>query len=63
MSRLTKRQRQVFDQLIEGKSNEEIAVALDCAVKTVKTHITPILQIFGCDSRCKLIVKHYKGLI
>lgn len=59
--RLTKRQRQVFNQLIEGKSNEEIAARLGVHVKTVKAHITPILGRYGCETRCKLIVRHYKG--
>lgn len=51
----------MFDQLIEGKSNEEIARALNLEVKTIKSHITPILKRFDCDTRSRLIARHYRG--
>lgn len=58
---LTAAQRLVFDQLLLGNNNREIAAAIGCAEKTVKQHITAILQTFGCDSRCRVVAKHYRG--
>lgn len=58
---LTHKQRLVFDQLVLGKNNKEIATAVDATEKTVKQHITAILKKFGCDSRCRLVARHYRG--
>lgn len=56
---LTECQRRVFDRLVKGDSNLEIANALEIGEKTVKAHITAILKAFNCTTRCKLIVRHY----
>lgn len=58
---LTTVQRQVFEQLIEGKSNKEIANALCRSAGTVRVHVCDLLEKFNCDTRAKLIVRHYKG--
>jgi DNA-binding NarL/FixJ family response regulator len=58
---LTASQRRVFDQLILGKTNLEIAKAVFLAEKSVKGHVTAILKAFNCDSRSRLIARHYRG--
>lgn len=57
---LTARQRRVFDQLVLGKTNLEIAQAVCLTEKTVKGYVTKILKTFGCDSRSRLIARHYR---
>lgn len=61
MALLNSGQRRVFDLLIEGNSNRQIAERLTISEKTVKTHLTALLRLFNCDSRCRLVAKHYRG--
>jgi DNA-binding NarL/FixJ family response regulator len=56
---LTDTQRRVFDHLVLGKSNKEIASAVSLAEASVKGHITAIMTKFNCKSRCKVIARHY----
>lgn len=46
-SYLTKREKQILDLLLEGKSNEEIAKLLNIARCTVSTHIQNVYQKFN----------------
>lgn len=47
---LTPRQREVVQLVAEGKSNKEIAVALNMSVKTVETHRTAAMRNLGLHS-------------
>jgi DNA-binding NarL/FixJ family response regulator len=49
--RLTRRQRDVFALLGEGKTNLEIAEALAVSPNTVKLHVSAILRRLELDSR------------
>ena len=48
---LTTRQRQVLEGLVAGKSNKEIAQALNVAVGTVKMHLATLFRLLGADNR------------
>lgn len=56
---LTDSQRQVFDQLVQGKTNMAIATALGRAEATVKAHVTAIFKKLGCTNRGELIARHH----
>lgn len=48
---LTLRQQQVLEQMIQGKSNKEIARALSLGEGTVKVHVAAIFRSFAVTSR------------
>jgi len=48
---LTNREQDVLQQIVLGKSNKEIASALDISEATVKTHINNLLGKLGVEDR------------
>lgn len=52
---LTPREREIVQLLSEGKSNKEVAVALDLAVKTAETHRANIMRKLDFHSLAELI--------
>ena len=48
---LTFRQRQVFDLIVVGLSNKEIARTLGLSVGTVKVHISKLFDMLGVRHR------------
>lgn len=55
--KLTPRQQQVFDHLIQGMPNKVIADRLGMAEGTVKTHLYTIYRLFGASNRVQVILK------
>lgn len=53
---LTKRQVDVLDLLIKGKTNREIGVLLGLTEGTVKLHVTAVLKALGVKSRTQALV-------
>lgn len=53
---LTSREREVLQHVIAGKTNKEIAKALNIAVKTVEMHVTHMLDKLGVESRTEAAV-------
>ncbi len=54
---LTRREWQVIDHLLEGKSNKMIASALNITSSTVEFHLKNIFSKFQVSSRTELILK------
>jgi DNA-binding NarL/FixJ family response regulator len=54
-SNLTRRQREVLDLLANGKSNKEIARALDLSAGTVKVHVHALFQALGVHNRASAV--------
>jgi DNA-binding NarL/FixJ family response regulator len=48
---LTQREQDVLEQIVLGKSNKEIGLALDISEATVKTHINNLLGKLGVEDR------------
>ena len=57
---LTKRERQVFELLIENKTTKEIASVLDISEKTVRNHISNAMQKLGVKTRASAVVELLK---
>ncbi len=53
---LTPREREVVQLLAEGKSTKEVAVALDCSVKTAETHRSNIMRKLDIHSVSELVL-------
>jgi len=51
LEELTSREREIVPLIIDGLTNAEIANRLSVATKTVKTHVSHILQKLGLQSR------------
>ena len=54
---LSKREKEVFKLVLQGKSNKQIALTLDIAVRTVEFHLKNIYAKFQVSSRIELILK------
>lgn len=59
LGELTVRQREVFDLILQGKSNKEIMSELSIELSTLKTHINKLYKILGIESRKHL--RQYKN--
>ena len=54
---LTKREKEVFEQLIINKTTKEIAELLDISEKTVRNHISNVMQKLGVKGRASAVVE------
>lgn len=52
----TKREIEILDWVLEGKTNWEIAQILECSHRTIKTHVERIFLKAGVNSRTRLAV-------
>ena len=60
---LTKREREVHNKIVEGKSNAEIACELVISINTVKNHVHRILEKMELSSRNEVIALHCRSLL
>lgn len=57
---LTKREREVFELLITNLSTKEIANKLNISEKTVRNHISNVMQKLGVKGRSMAVVELLK---
>lgn len=57
---LTKREKEVFDLLILNKTTTEIADTLSISEKTVRNHISNVMQKLGVKGRASAVVELLK---
>lgn len=55
LEQLTPRERQVFDALVEGRSNKEIAIRLDISHRTVEIFRAKVMNKMGADNLSALV--------
>lgn len=61
--KLTKREQEVLDCLMDGLSYTETAEKLVLSIKTIKTHVISIFRKKDINSLQQLLVKEYKRLL
>ena len=54
---LTKREKEVFELLIVNKSTKDIANNLQISEKTVRNHISNVMQKLGVKGRASAVVE------
>jgi DNA-binding NarL/FixJ family response regulator len=59
-TQLSRREREVLDSLLENVSNKEIASKLNISERTVKFHVSKLLNKFGVRRRADLILLCYQ---
>ena len=57
---LTNRERQVFNLLVDNKTTKEIASILKISEKTVRNHISNVIQKLGVKGRSAALVELIK---
>ena len=57
---LTKREKEVFDSLVLNKTTEQIASTLGISEKTVRNHISNVMQKLGVKGRAGAVVELLK---
>ncbi len=54
---LTKRENEIFNKLIENKTTKQIAIELSISEKTVRNHISNVMQKLGVSGRASAVVE------
>ena len=54
---LTNQERRIFELIINNKSTEEIAYMLNVSHKTVRNHISNVIQKLGVKGRAHAVVE------
>ena len=57
---LTKREREVFELLINNLTTKDIAIKLNISEKTVRNHISNVMQKLGVKGRSSAVVELLK---
>ena len=58
---LTKREKEVFDLLIQANSTKDIAKTLKISEKTVRNHISNVIQKLGVKGRSSAVIELLKS--
>lgn len=54
---LTKREKEIFDILVQDKTTREIASQLFISEKTVRNHISNVIQKLGVKGRAQAVIE------
>ena len=54
---LTKREQEIFSLLVHNYSTKEIATKLFISEKTVRNHISNVMQKLGVKNRCNAVIE------
>lgn len=54
---LTRREKQILESLLQGKSNEDIAYQLNISENTIRTHISNIYKKVGVKNKSEIFLK------
>ncbi len=54
---LTKREKAVFELLVQNKTTREIANILGISEKTVRNHVSNAMQKLGCKGRAGAVIE------
>lgn len=57
---LTKREKKVFELLILNKSTKDIAKELNISEKTIRNHISNVMQKLGVKGRTQAVIELIK---
>ena len=57
---LTKREKEVFELLILNKSTKDIANVLNISEKTIRNHISNVMQKLGVKGRTQAVIELIK---
>ena len=57
---LTKREKAVFELLVQNKTTREIANILGISEKTVRNHVSNAMQKLGCKGRAGAVIELLK---
>ncbi len=57
---LTKREKEVFLLLVENKTTKDIALELGISEKTVRNHVSNVMQKLGVKGRASAVVELLK---
>ena len=57
---LTNREKEVFELLIQNRTTTEIATKMNISEKTVRNHISNVMQKLGVKSRAVAVVELLK---
>ena len=54
---LTKREKEIFELLVDNKTTKEIADMLDISEKTVRNHVSNVMQKLSVKGRAQAVVE------
>lgn len=57
---LTTREKEVFELLVSGLTTKEIALSLNISEKTVRNHISNVMQKLGVKGRANAVIELLK---
>ena len=57
---LTKREHEIFELLIKNKSTKDIAKDLNISEKTIRNHISNVMQKLGVKDRTQAVIELIK---